>query len=242
MTGMAAASVVAPLAEPISRNDEIDEFIYLISHDLRASIRALIELPHWIEDDLKSEGVKIGDSVRGSIEMMNQHTGRLDQMLIDLLAYSRIGRMQTVETLDMSRLLDVALEQVQPSKAVKIVRQINQPLIVMGDTDAQLMLTALISNAIKHHTGDASQITLRTSREGDMFRLTVSDNGPGIPARLHARAMAPMTTLRPRDEVEGTGMGLASVAKIAAHYGGHMALSKADEARGGLQVDVVVPR
>ncbi|MEP1766729.1 MAG: HAMP domain-containing sensor histidine kinase [Sulfitobacter sp.] len=242
MTGMVTALAAAAAGDAKSRTEDVDDFIYLISHDARASIRALIELPQWIEDDLRSDGVVLGGGISRSIEMMNQHAGRLDQMLVDLLAYSRIGRIQTIDNIDVSKALDDVMKNLNRAETFQITRQINLPFVAMGDHDASLMLHALIENAVKHHQGPHGHIRIRTQREGEMFRLTVSDDGPGIPAHLHARAMAPMTTLRPRDEVEGTGMGLAIVGKIASHYGGHMALSKAQDHEGGLQIDVVLPR
>jgi len=242
MNEMVAARLASPVVGARSGNDDIDDFIYLITHDARASIRALVELPQWIEDDLKNQGVVMDSGVARSIEMMHQHTARLDQMLVDLLTYSRIGRMQTIANIEVPKALDEVLMRLQFPDTRQVRRQINCPLVQMGARDAELMLHALIENAMKHCPDPAGVIRVRTQREGEMFRLTVSDDGPGIPAHLHARAMAPMTTLRPRDEVEGTGMGLAMVGKIAAHYGGHMALSKARDNEGGLQVDVVLPR
>ena len=81
---------------------------------------------------------------------------------------------------------------------------------------------------------------MSTKAEGAMIRFTVCDDGPGIPEQLHARALGGMTTLRPRDEVEGTGMGLANVRKLAEHYGGHVELSDVEADHSGLCVDVVI--
>lgn len=241
MTRTTAASAAAPDGAATADTQNIDDFIYLISHDVRASVRALLELPQWIAEDLQEAGVEVTGSVAQSIEMMNRHTARLDRMLIDLLAYSRVGRMQEVELVDIMVALDEVLAGLHLPDGMKLTRDIACPDVMMGEQDALLMLSALIGNAVKHHNASTGNITVHTRMEGHMVRLTVSDDGPGISEKLHAKAIGPMTTLRPRDEVEGTGMGLANVRKIAAHYGGHLSLSENTGVLGGLRVDVMIP-
>lgn len=242
MAQMAAVSAAIPTGAAAGENQDIDDFIYLISHDVRASVRALLELPKWIEEDLQDAGVDLNGSVGQSIEMMNRHTARLDRMLLDLLSYSRIGRMQKVESVDIAQSIDEVLSGLHLPEKMQLKRQIVCSHAMIGERDMLLMLSALIGNAVKHNTKGAGDIMIRTEREGETFRLTICDEGPGIPARFHAKAMGAMTTLRSRDEVEGTGMGLANVRKIAAHYGGHMDLSETHQGGGGLRVDVVLPR
>ncbi|MGA9409040.1 MAG: histidine kinase dimerization/phospho-acceptor domain-containing protein [Roseobacter sp.] len=75
-------------------SNAFEDLVYLISHDVRNPMRAVIELLQWIAEGLAQAGVKLKGSVAESIELMNMHTGRLDRMLVDLLTFSRIGRMQ----------------------------------------------------------------------------------------------------------------------------------------------------
>lgn len=222
-------------------SQDIDDFIYLMSHDVRASVRALLELPQWIAEDLKDAGFEIDGPVANSIDLMNRHTARLDRMLVDLLAYSRVGRMQEVVSVDINNCLDEVLGELHVPDGMTLNREIGCGYVMMGEQDAMMLLSALIGNSVKHHHVGRGVITVRTAHEGDMVRFTVIDDGPGIPHRFHAKALGAMTTLRPRDEIEGTGMGLANVRKIAAHYGGFIRLSDADDARSGLRVDLVVP-
>ncbi|MGB5865685.1 MAG: HAMP domain-containing sensor histidine kinase [Sulfitobacter sp.] len=240
---MRTAVSEVPVDEQDTRTDtqDIDDFIYLISHDVRASVRALIELPQWIVEDLEEAGIKINGSVAQSVEMMNRHTARLDRMLIDLLAYSRIGRMQDVLRVDIEAALDDVLAALRIPEGIELTRDIASAYAVMGDQDALTLWSAVIGNAIKHRPGEAGRIHVSTQTEGAMIRFTVVDDGPGIPSAMRAKAVSPMTTLRPRDEVEGTGMGLANLRKMAAHYGGEMTLSDASEDSSGLRVDIVIP-
>ena len=236
-----AAQAAAPTGAPETETQDIDDFIYLMSHDVRASVRALLELPQWIAEDLAEAGVKITGSVAQSIEMMNRHTARLDRMLMDLLTYSCIGRMQPVVRVDVRAALDEVLAELHLPETMRLSRDIAGAHVMMGEQDVLLLWSALIGNAVKHHHAKRGVISVTTQQEGAMIRFTVCDDGPGIPQRFHSRALGAMTTLRPRDEVEGTGMGLANVRKLAEHYGGLVTLSGVDAGSSGLRVDVLIP-
>ena len=218
---------------------DFDDFIYLMSHDVRASVRALIELPQWIVEDLADAGVQISGPVADSIELLNRHTARLDRMLVYLLAYSRVGRMQDIVEVNLNACIDEVLSGLPMPEGMTLHRDIECDHIRMGEQDALMVWSALIGNAVKHHgNAAAGTVELRTRKEGGVVRFTVRDDGPGIPERHYAKALSAMTTLRPRDEVEGTGMGLANVRKVAAYYGGYIQLS---DAAPGLCVDLVLP-
>ncbi|WP_298973883.1 HAMP domain-containing sensor histidine kinase [uncultured Roseobacter sp.] len=221
-------------------SQDFEDFIYLISHDVRNSVRALIELPQWIEDDLAEAGVKVDGSVAESIDLMNKHTGRLDRMLVDLLTFSRIGRMQAIEEVDLNDALDEVLEEVRIPSGFKVVRALDCARLTMGERDVLTLLTALISNAVKHHDRSVGKIIVSCYREGSQVVLTVRDNGPGIPSGYHARVFGAMTTLKPRDEVEGSGMGLAIARKIAKLYDGDAKVIENTDSRGTtLEVRIV---
>ena len=241
---MRSATAVSETPQQMSQADtqDIDDFIYLMSHDVRASIRALLELPQWIVEDLEDAGVDLSGPVANSIEMMNRHTARLDRMLVDLLAYSRVGRMQQVSEVDVNACLDDVLSSLPIPEGMTLTRDIGCSHVHMGEQDALMLWNTLISNSIKHHHKAASgSISVSAQTEGTMVRFTVIDDGPGIPEKFYAKALGAMTTLRPRDEVEGTGMGLANARKIATHYGGSISLSDTAGAKSGLRVDLVMP-
>lgn len=237
------AALVETVSSGLPQDDpqNIDDFIYLMSHDLRGSVRALMELPNWIAEDLDEAAVDVPTSVITSIEMMKRHTARLDQMLVDLLAYSRIGKFQEVACVDLDAVLSRVLDGLQLPEGLRVQRDIICSHAIIGEQDVQLLLRALIDNAVKHHYAATGTVRISTRAEGSMIRLTVSDDGPGIPEKYYAKALGALTTLRPRDEVEGTGMGLANVNRIALHYDGYVALSPVKDCETGLQVDVVFP-
>ncbi|PTX57080.1 histidine kinase/DNA gyrase B/HSP90-like ATPase [Litoreibacter ponti] len=211
---------------------EFEEFVYILSHDLRASIRAMSELPEWIHEDLLEAGLDLPDSVVEYFGLMRTHTARLDQMLLDLLTYSRVGRMQTVQVLDVGPALNAVLGKISGIGAFEITRDLSQSNIRMGDRDLDMLLDCLLTNAVKHNPEGAGHIRISTHVAERDVVIEVSDDGPGIPEKERERLLGPMTTLKSRDEIEGSGMGLAIANKITKHYDGALELASGTDGRG----------
>lgn len=222
----------SPQPAPATNSKDFEDFIYLISHDVRGSVRALLELPQWIAEDLEEAGYPVEGSLATSIEMMNRHAGRLDRMLVDLLTFSRVGRMQDVCDNDLGAALDQVLEETQLPNGFDLVRQFDCATVRMGDRDILTLFDALIQNAVKHHDKGRGRIIVEAERTRDNVIVSVTDDGPGIPEEFRERVFGAMRTLRPRDEIEGSGMGLANVQKIAGLYGGQARIVSSPYGRG----------
>lgn len=215
-----------------SGSKDFEDFIYILSHDIRSSVRALLELPQWIKEDLISEGHAITGSLAENIDLMNVHTRRLDRMLIDLLSHSRVGRMQTVQPNDLEAVLENVLDELVCPKGLKISTDIQCKFLRMGEVDVMTFFSTLISNAIKHHDRQTGKIHISSQELGRECVIRIEDDGPGIPLKNRDRVFEAMTTLKPRDEVEGSGMGLAIVRKIVDVYGGQVCFGNPTEERG----------
>lgn len=201
---------------------DFEEFVYILSHDLRASVRALAEVPEWIKEDLVLDGYKASDQVSEYFTLMHTHSSRLDRMLLDLLEYSRIGRKQVVQSVDLHAAMDRAISEVSPPESYKIAADFQCEHVQMGPNDVVTLLKIFLSNAIKHNDKPKGELTVTSIAKDGAHILQFEDNGPGIAAEHRARVLNVMTTLRPRDEVEGSGMGLAIAKKIVAFYGGQL--------------------
>ncbi len=213
-------------------SSEFEDFIYLLSHDIRNSVRALLEVPQWIQDDLVEAGYRINQPLQENLALMNIHTRRLDRMLIDLLVYSRAGRMQVVKSVDISEAIAIVLDQLTIPSHFKIDLNLKCADIRMGDRDILTLFSALISNSVKHHDMKEGHLTISSIRKAGDCVITVTDDGPGIPEQYRERVLEVMTTLKPRDEIEGSGMGLALVRKIVEIYGGEISWLSEEGARG----------
>jgi len=188
----------------------------------------------------ETAGVKVDGQVADTIGLMNRHTGRLDRMLVDLLTYSRVGRMQDTKAVNLDSCIDEVLDELALPAGFHLTRKLDVSSIVLGERDAMILMNALLTNAIKHHDRAECRIVVTTEQVGGHVVLTVSDDGPGIPGPFRERVFGAMTTLRPRDEVEGSGMGLANVRKISQQYGGVARISDSPYGRG-VSVSVELP-
>ncbi len=228
------------IASQKNSSDDFEKLVYLLSHDVRNSARALVDLPEWIREDLEEEGHTVDGSLGENIDLMRVQARRLDRMLSDLLVYSRVGRMQTVEPVALSGALKAARANLSMPDAFEIEEQFEQAEITMGATDARTLFEVLLSNAVKHHHRDCGRITVSSRSCQGECRLRVSDDGPGIAEKNHTRVFEPMTTLQPRDVIEGSGMGLAIARKIVTLYGGRIAVLPTADAPGTV-IDSYLP-
>lgn len=231
---------LAQNARDLSRsNEELEQFAYVASHDLKAPLRGIENLVSWIEEDL--EGALVGDT-RVNMELLKSRVRRLESLLDDLLAYSRAGRADdgddAVDTRDLVQ--DLAM-LVSPPKGFSIVAGSSLPTLLTARAPLTQVFQNLIGNAIKHHDHPADgHVWIEAKHAADVVEFTVTDDGPGIPAQFRDRVFGMFQTLRPRDEVEGSGMGLAIVRKLVDRRGGHVWLTGGPAGRG-LSVHVTWP-
>lgn len=201
-----------------------DVLINKMSHDARNSVRALSELPVWIKDDLLTSGVALSDDADHLLGLMVIHAQRLDAMILDLVMFLKVGRSDDGSATDMDSLLTEVLSTMNIPDGFVVIRDFECTSLPIARHDLNVMLTALISNAVKHHHLKVGRICVTLREKGGIYLLEVSDDGPGIPLAQENYVFEAMTTLRPKDEIEGSGMGLAIVKKIVSCYGGSLVM------------------
>jgi signal transduction histidine kinase len=111
-----------------------------------------------------------------------------------------------------------------PPPGIQVEVGENMPVLETFRTPLQQVLQNLIGNAIKHHDRPECLIRVTAEEAGPWWSFTVADDGPGIDPAFHDRIFMMFETLRPRDHVEGSGMGLAIIRKLVETYGGHITL------------------
>ncbi|MFK8054331.1 MAG: ATP-binding protein [Woeseiaceae bacterium] len=211
-------------------NKELDKFAYVASHDLRAPLRAIENLAGFIREDI---GDEIPTDSQKHLDLMSRRIKRLDALLTSLLEYSRVGRTELkVERVALHRLID---------EIADILSTEGFDVRVVGETTAfytystplEQLIRNLIDNAQKHHDKTAGVITVKTELVGSMLHLIVSDDGPGIPKEFHERVFGMFQTLKPRDDTEGSGMGLAILQKLTDSFGGRIRVESDPEQKRG---------
>ncbi len=217
-------------AQELERNNqELDDFAYIASHDLKTPLRGIENLSNWIADDAKDV---LPEASRDHLRKLRQRVARLDRLLDDLLQYSRAGQqMGDVLPVQTGSLVRSVVELLTPPAGFVIKVADNMPRLTTYKTPLELVFRNLIDNAIKHHDRAEGYIEVSAVSQGRVVEFTIRDDGPGIPAEYHDRIFRMFQTLKPRDEVEGSGIGLAVVKKVVEQQGGRVTV-ETDNGRG----------
>jgi PAS domain S-box-containing protein len=209
-------------------NEELKNFAYVVSHDLKAPLRGIGSLADWLVAD---QAEKLDDEGREYLRLITQRVRRMDGLIDGILQYSRVGRIrETLVAVDLNQLLQEVIDLLAPPEHIAIIIASALPTIRGEKTRIQQVFQNLLSNAIKYMDKPKGEIRIECAPVGEEWEFSVSDNGPGIDVRHHKRIFQLFQTLAPRDKVESTGVGLALVKKIVEMYGGRIWLeSKSGE-------------
>jgi PAS domain S-box-containing protein len=205
-----------------NRNAELDQFAYVASHDLKAPLRAIANLSSWLEEDLDD---KLPEENRHQLSLLRSRVHRMEALINGLLEYSRVGRQEVrIEEVAVGPLLDNIIDSLSPPEAFTIVLPDTLPTLKTNRTALSQVFSNLINNAIKHHDREDGQIRITTQTQKDWVEFGVIDDGPGIDPKYHAKIFGIFQTLKARDELESTGIGLSLVKKIVEAEGGTLRL------------------
>ncbi len=205
------------------RNQELDQFAYIVSHDLKAPLRAIANLSEWLEADL---GGQLPAENQLQLQLLRARVHRMYALLDGVLEYARIGRTEiALETVSVEVLLAEIVEILAPPPSFKMEFASPLPTFTTSRVLLRQVLMNLIDNALKYHP-HREQVCLQVSVEEfeEYYEFAITDNGVGIDPDFHQRIFTIFQTLEARDERESTGVGLAIVKKIVERDGGKVSL------------------
>lgn len=199
-------------------NDELDQFAYAASHDLRAPLRGISNLASWVEEDL---GTSTPKKVKEHIALLKGRASRMDKLINGLLELARVGRTrQKPERVDVTELLHETIDLLSAPESSRILIVGAMPTMTAERFALQQVFLNLIGNAIQHSGRKDVIIRITACERIEEYEFAVSDNGVGIPPEHHERVWQIFQTLQPRDVVESTGIGLTIVRKQVETHGG----------------------
>jgi signal transduction histidine kinase len=222
-------------ADLTAANVELERFAYIASHDLRAPLRALLTIPDWLRETLAESYGAVLPAIEDDLREMEVQSQRMDRLLSDLLTYARIGQSGDASAwIDPAALIRDSAGLVGRTEGFSVEIRGELPRVFCIPAEFALIMRNLISNAVKHHDRDTGRITVSGRLAGETAIIEVRDDGPGIDRKYAEKVFEMFSTLKPRDEVEGSGMGLAMVKKIMERAGGYVRLGGTDGERGAV--------
>jgi signal transduction histidine kinase len=205
-------------------NAELEQFAYVASHDLQEPLRKVASFTGMLQHRYQGQ---LDDRADQYIEFAVDGAKRMQVLINDLLAFSRVGRMSTelndvdldVAATDALKNLSAAIEE----SGARVEVQEDLPTVRGDRSLLAALLQNLIGNAIKFRTQDATPvITVKVVRGEKDYVFTVQDNGIGIAPRHADRIFVIFQRLHPKEDFSGTGIGLAMCRKIVEFHGGHI--------------------
>lgn len=218
------ADHLAALTAALQRsNRDLDQFAYVASHDLKAPLRGIANLSQWLEEDL---GTSLPESSRDHLKLLRSRVHRMEGLIDGILQYSRAGRVTGApERVPVRRVIADVLDMLSPPAAVSFDIAPDLPVLTTHRLPLQQVFLNLVGNAVKYGaTAPDPQVRITWRETAAVPEFAVTDNGAGIDPSFHERIWGIFQTLQPRDEVEGTGIGLALVKKIVESRGGRVSV------------------
>lgn len=199
-------------------NVELNDFAYVVSHDLKAPLRGITTLSSWLLNDYAD---KLDEQGKEQFRLLISRTKRMNDLIEGILAYSRVGRRDTaLATVDLQELITQLKDSLAPPEGIRIEIKKTLPTIRTKRTQIEQIFQNLISNAIKYMGKPEGLIEIDYSFQDSMIVFVVRDDGPGIDPQYHAKIFQLFQTLAPQDKTDSTGVGLSIAKKMVENLGG----------------------
>jgi signal transduction histidine kinase len=211
-----------------SSNQELGQFAYVASHDMREPLRAISGFAQILGKYCQE---KLDDRAREMVRQIIEGANRMSDLIDDLLALSRVGSQgKPFEAVAIEKVLELTKQQLSVviHERGAIIRHESLPTLPADGSQLLLVFQNLLANAIKFCKGRAPEIRVGAVKQTDGFwKLSVADNGIGIDPKHFDRIFGIFQRLHTRDEYPGTGIGLAICKKIVERHGGRIWLESA---------------
>ncbi len=208
------------LQELKASNQELTDFAYVVSHDLKAPLRAIRTISDWLSVDYQD---KLDEQGKENLLLLQNRVGRMQSLIDGVLQYSRVGRTeQSTEIIDLGQFVPEIVASLDAPEHISIQIANDLPTICANRIRITQVFQNLLGNAIKYMDKPQGTILVDCVHDEGYWQFSVSDNGPGIEERHFDQIFKLFQTLAPRENAESTGVGLTIVKKIIELYGGEI--------------------
>jgi PAS domain S-box-containing protein len=205
------------LGELEQATEELKDFAYVASHDLKAPLRGISALAGWISTDY---GDKLGDDGKEHVKLLLARVKRMYNLIDGVLEYSQVARREKSVKVDLNEVISEVIAEIDTPESIKIVVEHPLPVVICGRNSIRQVFYGLLSNAVNFIDKSDGKVVIDWTDEHTYWKFSVTDNGPGIEEKHFERIFRIFQTLSPRDSVENTGVGLTITKKIVEFHGG----------------------
>ena len=199
-------------------NEELNNFAYVVSHDLKAPLRAINQLSGWVSEDYAASFDEDG---KEQMALICSRAKRMHEMIDGILQYSRIGRVkENVDEVDLVEIINDVIHLIAPPANMEVKILSAFPVIKGERLRIQQVFQNLVDNAIKYNDKAFGVIELSCIEQDEYWKIQIKDNGPGIAKKYQEKIFQLFQTLKPKDQAESTGIGLSLIEKTVTHWGG----------------------
>jgi len=201
-----------------STNQELQDFAHIVSHDLKAPLRAIASMVGMLTADYKSKFDESGKELLGLLETRTQ---RMHNLIDGILTYSKAGRNDEKKSeINLNNLLEEIIEFLAPPKHIKISLKNKLPTLWLEKTRIEQIFQNLLSNSVKFMDKPEGKIIVDCVSQDSFWKFSIFDNGPGIDEKHFEKIFKIFHTLHSKDTYESSGIGLTIAKKIVEMYDG----------------------
>lgn len=166
-------------------NRELDKFAYIVSHDLKAPLRAIGNLTGWIEEDM---GDNYPDEIKNNFDIIKGRVVRMEALINGILDYSKASKnKEQLTSFDSKELASETFDLIGAPESCILNLNPSLPILNTERTKLQQVFLNLFNNAVKYNDKEKMEISLSVEEEKSFWKFTVSDNGPGIDKLFHEK-------------------------------------------------------
>jgi len=203
--------------ELLRKNKDLEEFAYVVSHDLKRPLRNIYTLTDWLTDEDEYE---FNEEANQSLRLIKEQVTQMDLLVEGILNYSlQIDKEQISNTVDAQTLV-TRIMTVNSSENVIITLKDQLPRVSFNESQLLQIFQNLIQNAIKHNDKELVEIHIGYKKVAKAHHFSIQDNGPGIDKKYHEKIFELFQKLQVNKEIDSIGIGLALVKKIIERNGG----------------------
>lgn len=199
---------------------EYEDFVYIVSHDIKTPMRAISNIATWIEDDL---GPNASVDILDNFALLKNRVGRLENMLNALLELSRVNKIEMeLYEVNIPHLLEECIATVDTKINVKFHVNYyleNENCITLGKKLNKVIFN-LLDNAVRFHDKQIKNVFVDVNENETDYEIKISDDGPGIAEEVRNKIFAIFYTVNSKDVLDSTGAGLTISSKIIEMVGG----------------------